>query len=180
VTNVPGDFVECGVGNGRSLTLLCHYAAEQGRRVYGYDSFEGFPAPSREDTSTRNPRKGEWNHISVATTTWVLRHAGFSTDWIAENVELRKGFFNETVSQHTNAISFLHIDADLYQSYVDALPLYRLVSPGGVILFDDYGLDEWPGATKAVDEFVAREGLELQYEATMSRHYVIKPSVPQK
>ena len=37
--------------------------------------------------------------------------------------------------------------------------LYDRVSPGGVIIIDDY--DYWEGSRKAVDEFVAERGLRL-------------------
>jgi hypothetical protein len=33
--------------------------------------------------------------------------------------------------------------------------LYEKVVPGGLIMFDEYRDDRWPGATKAIDEFFA-------------------------
>ena len=49
-------------------------------------------------------------------------------------------------------ISFLNIDTDLYEPCVTALEkLYPLVSPGGVVLLDNYNV--FPGETKAVDEY---------------------------
>jgi len=33
------------------------------------------------------------------------------------------------------------------------------LSVGGLILFDEYGFDDWPGETKAADEFLAENDM---------------------
>ncbi len=45
--NVPGDVVECGVGNGRSFLDLayCIRVTGSSKHIWGFDSFEGFPPP---------------------------------------------------------------------------------------------------------------------------------------
>src|SRR5438128_9466954 len=54
---VPGDIVECGVEEGASLLMLA--ALTEGgrfpRRVWGFDSFEGLPAPAPQDEPEREP-----------------------------------------------------------------------------------------------------------------------------
>lgn len=66
VRGVPGDYVECGVGRGRSLLIVAALNAllepEAGgrRKLWAYDSFQGFPEPTPEDRSHRNPMAGEW------------------------------------------------------------------------------------------------------------------------
>ncbi len=50
--------------------------------------------------------------------------------------------------------SLIHFDCDLYRPTKIALEyLWPLVSKGGVVLFDEYSIKEWPGETKAVDEY---------------------------
>ncbi len=50
----------------------------------------------------------------------------------------------------------MHVDVDLYRPTRDTVEFfYPRLSPGGVILFDDYGSAMCPGAARAVDEFVA-------------------------
>ena len=40
-------------------------------------------------------------------------------------------------------ITLLQLDGDLYQSYMDSLTiLFPLVSPGGIVVFDDFTLAE--------------------------------------
>ena len=36
------------------------------------------------------------------------------------------------------------------------------MATGGVMILNDYGSAHYPGVTRAVDEFVAREGLRLR------------------
>ena len=31
------------------------------KKIYGYDSFEGFPEPNIKDSSFRKPKKGDWS-----------------------------------------------------------------------------------------------------------------------
>lgn len=61
INKVEGVFVECGYGYGRSFTVLSHFANKFKKKIYGFDSFAGFPQISRQDDhSPRNPIKGEW------------------------------------------------------------------------------------------------------------------------
>ena len=51
-------------------------------------------------------------------------------------------------------ISLLHLDVDLYEPTLAALKaFYPLVVPGGLVVFDEYGLVEWPGESKAAEEY---------------------------
>ena len=84
------------------------------------------------------------------------------------NVKLIKGFFNESLTKYPgDKIAILHIDGDLYQSYKDCLGmLYKYVSRGGIVVFDDFLLvsyegESFPGARKAVSEFLEKENLIL-------------------
>ena len=42
-----------------------------------------------------------------------------------------------------------HIDVDIYQSVRDCISfIYPRLSPGGFMIFDDYGFPKLPGCTK--------------------------------
>ena len=178
-----GDVVECGVGRGVTLLMwatLCH--EEKGeRRIWGFDSFEGFPDPTAEDDSERKPQKGEWNVGTIRDMHKMLVNAGFADLWLRTRVTLVKGFFKESLAKYTgDKIALLHIDADLYQSYKTVLEeLYDKVQPGGVIAFDEYmGSFEhhgFPGAKKAVDEFFADKDVTIQRDETFGKYFVVKP-----
>ena len=36
----------------------------ESKKIFGFDSFCGFPNPTKEDRSPRNPKKGDWNILS--------------------------------------------------------------------------------------------------------------------
>ncbi len=178
IKNVPGNIVECGVGRGRSFLYLSSLAFFENnkRHLFGFDSFEGFPEPKKEDNSFRNPKKGEWSGTSTHDILNKLKTAGLSADYIKNNISLIKGFFDKTLSSYSaGPIALLHIDADLYDSYKCALEtLYSKVSKGGLVLFDEYSTEEWPGATKAVNDFFGEKSKNIKYDSTVKKYYYIK------
>ena len=66
-----------------------------------------------------------------------------------------KGVFPETsVSVSTKKFSFVHLDANLYQTTLDALEFFwpRMTS-GGRVVCHDYNTNSMPGIKKAFSEF---------------------------
>ena len=183
IAQVEGSVVECGVGPGYSLAKLSILVREEGRgrQIWGFDSFEGFPDPSPEDRGTRDTRKGDWGSTSVGHVHGILAHAGFDRHFVRQQVTLVKGFFEDTLHKYRGGpIAFLHVDVDLYQSYKTCLEeLYPRVAPGGVVLFDEYlnTLDhlKWPGAQKAIDEFLGENVSLIQRDKGYGKYYLIKP-----
>lgn len=177
VEKVPGAIVECGVGKGRTFLFFTHLASREGkgRMVWGFDSFGGFPEPAPEDDSARKPRKGEWSGTSSDDILRILRVAGVSADFIRTKVRLIAGYFDKSLAAYDGSpIALLHIDADLYQSYRDVFTVLEpLVVSGGVILFDEYNEERWPGASKAVDEYLLETGRTLKTTSS-GKYYVIK------
>lgn len=179
VAGVEGDVVECGVGKGRTFLILAHLASEEGkfpRALWGFDSFHGFPPPSPEDSSPRNPKEGDWSNTSVSHVLSLIKDAGIKKEFIDGNIKLMPGFFHETLKKFPERpIVLLHIDADLYRSYKDALTaLFPKVAKGGVVLFDEYREEKWPGATKAIDEYFSGSGYALQRDSISGKYYLVK------
>ncbi|RLQ20773.1 hypothetical protein DWB85_16125 [Seongchinamella sediminis] len=179
VQSVEGDIVECGVsiGHGALLfTLLSDYINVP-RVYYGFDSFEGFPAPVEKDESTPIKGQGFWAN-PPDTVLKVLRDGRIKEEVIHERIRLMKGWFDETIPQHKGKIALLHLDCDLYESYKLSLELlYDKVQPGGVIMFDEYNDSRWPGATKAIDEFFEGKEEVIQPHAKCTwKYYVVKSS----
>ena len=143
-------FVECGVAQGGSLSLMAHWA--ETNPVYGFDSFEGMPALTTEDEGSGekwvNYNCSKYGEAAVADT--------FSMVGVdLGRVNLVKGFFEDTLmdsAKEIGPISILRLDNDWYQSTKFCLEaLYDQVVSGGVIIIDDYGT--FKGCKKAVDEF---------------------------
>lgn len=177
IRNVNGGIVECGVAYGGSLAILGALAKQEGRerRIYGLDSFEGFPEPTAEDKSEyRIIIKGEYGDATEEKIKKLFQ--------VLELPEptLIKGFLEETAKSFKNQvdkIAFLHIDTDLYSAYkVTLKELFDKVAQGGIVLFDEYDEPTFPGATKAVNEFFANINYQLQKFKFIDtyKYYVIK------
>jgi hypothetical protein len=151
-----GMALEFGVFEGRSLTVIVE--ARKGREVYGFDSFQGLPEDYRP-------------HV---------RQGAFALDQrpAVEGAELVVGWFDETLpgflEAHPGPVDFLHVDGDLYSSAVTVLTQVgpRLLA-GSVIIFDQFF--NWPGweqdgEFRAWQEYLARSGTKVRYEAYTSNN----------
>ncbi len=186
VKHIPGDIVECGVGEGDSFldwAVTTFFEGPAERHIWGFDSFEGFPEPSKEDLrnqSTTETKKGD-AAVPMEVVQNKLAMVGLPKDWLSIRTTLVKGFFENTLHKYTGIkIALLHLDADLYQSYKTVLhEFYPKVVPGGLVVFDEYlGQMEainWPGAKKAVDEYFADKPVKIERDELYNKYYLIKP-----
>lgn len=179
ISNIDGDIVECGVGKGRSFTMLAYLTALEGksRTLWGFDSFEGFPEPSIEDKSPRNPRRGEWKKLTQEMVYKLLSETGLDDKFITSNVRVVKGFFKDTMPRcDVEKISFLNLDVDLYDSYKVCLEkLFPRVAKGGVVLFDEYDdAHKFPGAKRAIDEYFQNTPWAILQDNVYGKYYIIK------
>ena len=168
---VPGDIVELGVFRGAGLmtwaNLLESYCiGDRTKVVFGFDNWTGFSGFSPEDGETVDEAHKVVGGFSAADYLEQLKDAIaiFDDDrfipW-KPRIKLVKGDIEETVPEFVkeNAgvrFSLIHFDCDLYRPTKIALEhFWPLLSRGGVMLFDEYGIHDWPGETRAVDEFFA-------------------------
>jgi hypothetical protein len=176
--DVPGAIVECGVGRGASFTALVLMAQAEGRdrEVWGFDSFQGFPTPSPEDASPKSRRKGELFFGTRDDVARAILGSDVDERFFTTHCHLVPGFFEDSLRHFSgDRIAFLHLDVDLYRSYTTCLTaLYPKVSPGGVVLFDEYADDTYPGARKAIDEFFGAAVRDLRTDPYMNNRYLIK------
>jgi hypothetical protein len=153
-----------------ALTLLRLDAAD--RDLYLFDTFAGMPPPTEEDSFSAydgyNPMRhwrrrrrsgGEnaWHRVPVED----VRAAVLSTGYPAERVQLVKGRVEDTLPDGAPAeIAVLRLDTDWYESTKHELEhMYPRLSPGGVLILDDYG--HYEGARRAVDEYFEASGERL-------------------
>lgn len=182
IKHLDGDVVECGVGFGHTLLLLLHQTYVEGRKrtLWAFDSFEGFPEPSPEDKSDRNPKKGEWKVITQADLDDIFfRRCGMPSE-ARKLLKITKGYFNDTLpTSPVEKIALLHLDVDLYDSYKVCLDnLWGKVQVGGIVLFDEYKQKDtqkvFPGAARAIDEFFSDKKQNIQYDAEFDKYYLVK------
>ncbi len=175
--NVEGRIVECGVGPGRSIfafSLLTQFVTRP-REIWGFDTFEGMPQPTAEDGEANSNMAGVWrfqqDHVAG-----LLRHNGLNPEFIQDNIRFVPGLLEDTLPRYDGGpIAFLHLDVDFYESYKTALELlWPHVAEGGIVAFDEYLQDAWPGATQAIDEFFADRLEEVVKSDIADRYYVVK------
>lgn len=156
--DIQGDLVECGCARGGSAALLGLTLRQMKahRAIWLFDSFQGLPAPTREDPDFTIAEL--YTGTCVGTLEEVRRL--FAELDIIEDTHFVEGLFQDTLARvSVPAIALLHLDGDWYESVKVCLDrLYDKVVPGGVIQFDDYGT--WKGARKAVDEFIERRNIK--------------------
>jgi len=181
VEKIEGDIVECGVGWGRSLLHLLYLIQLEAkdRNVWAFDSFEGFPEPTAEDRSERNVKKGEWRS-DIKLIQKMLSEAGLTEDFLKSKLIIIKGFFDESLKNYRGGkIALLHIDVDIYKSYVSVLnQLYDKIEKGGIIIFDEYintnEIIKFPGAKKAIDDFfTGREEIIIR-DKIYGKYFAVK------
>lgn len=159
--DVPGDVAECGVFKGGSLMAIALYLKDNGlgKHVYGLDSFRGFDGSVQKDielggAQDREKRVGGFEATSLAHVRAKL--VGLR---LLDTITLVPGYFADTLETLPSAnFSFVHLDCDIYDSYKQTLGyFYPRMSPGGIILFDEYNDPPWPGCNLAVDKFLAEK-----------------------
>ena len=148
---IPGDFVELGCYRGDTSLLLGKLLSshpDREKRLWLYDSFQGLPAKSPEDSSVAGDefKQGE---LFVTKNFVVTR---FKKSGLKIPI-IKKAFFNDlSPADLPEKISFAFLDGDLYDSIKVSLKLidHRIFGP---IIVHDYNNEKLPGVAKAVDEW---------------------------
>ncbi len=150
VVEVPGDTVECGVFEGAGSYLICRSVIDtnHSRTHFMFDTFEGLSAP-----------------VAMDGTYWKEGHLSCSLEKAKANladldkISWKKGMIPTRFEEvQDRAFAFVHIDVDLYEPTRDSIRFfYPRMNQGGIIVCDDYGFTTCPGATLAIDEFLAEK-----------------------
>ena len=150
--HTPGTlWLEFGVASGNTINYISKFTNET---VYGFDSFEGLPEKWRDGFE-----KGAFDRNG-------------NLPEVNNNVELIKGWFNETlldfITKQSKKVSFIHMDADLYSStkyILDTLKDY--IDTDCIVVFDELvnysGFDGDTGELKAFYEFITENKVEYSW-----------------
>lgn len=145
--NLPGSVAELGVYKGGTALLFTRIlAGAMPKPLHLFDTFTGMPTT---DPIHDLHKTGDFDDASEAAVRTLL--AGYPL------AQFHVGFFPDTASGlESESFCFVHVDADIRRSVLDACAFFmpRLV-PGGVMVFDDYGFESCPGAKQAVEEYFA-------------------------
>jgi hypothetical protein len=170
---IEGDIVECGVYKGGSMMTVAYTLLsmnEKNRHLWLYDTFEGMTPPDDIDkdfqgrtalqqlqSSQKEAQESIWCYSSLEDVQKAMELPGYPKD----KIHFIKGKVEDTLpSQSPKKIALLRLDTDWYQStYHSLVHLFPCLSPGGVLIIDDYG--HWQGARQAVDNYIKENNIKL-------------------
>lgn len=172
---VKGSIVECGVYKGFGLMAWANMSAvlepaNLTRRIYGFDTFVGFPSVGEKDKNDiMQPEEGQLNSssydelnelIGIYDSNRFLGHVN--------KVQLIKGDVTKTIpafiekNKHL-VISLLFLDMDLYEPTRMAIEhFFPRMPKGAIIAFDELDNPIWPGETLALMKSIGIGKLKLR------------------
>ncbi|MEM1368140.1 MAG: TylF/MycF/NovP-related O-methyltransferase [Cyanobacteria bacterium P01_H01_bin.15] len=158
--HVDGDFVECGVLTGFSFGVVSQYLdfAKINKSLYLYDTFQGIPEQyNSENRSNQYYEQLNAEDDDAIFKTAQKRFANFP------NVHLIRGIVPDTFAEACpKKVAFLHLDMNSAASEIAALEiLFDKVTPGGLIVFDDYGWSGYRAQKEAEDVFMSQRGYNI-------------------
>lgn len=161
---IEGDIVEFGCFIGTTSLfirrLLDAYGQSDKRRFYAYDSFEGLPAKTSQDTSAAG--------VDFQAGALAVSKKQFLHEFHKANLKppiTHKAWFEELApSQLPNQIAFAFLDGDFYDSILISLQsVWPRLLAGAMIAIDDYKRETLPGVERAVQKFIADKPIKLTY-----------------
>ncbi len=176
VLEVKGSIIECGVNHGYGTMSWCKFSSilepvNLTRRVYGFDTFGGFPSVSSKDRSSQSLHVKQGD-LSVDTKAELEKLADIhdSTRFLGHvpKLTLIKGDATETIPKFIEeqphlVVSLLFMDFDLYEPTRVALECFLPRMPkGAVVAFDELDNPLWPGETQAMLEFLQKYSFRLK------------------
>lgn len=171
--DIPGDIVECGVWKGGSMMAVARTLVQlqnNHRNLYLFDTFEGMTPPSSKDISFTgalasnmldHALKGGQDSVWCCASLEEVKRTVTSTGYDSKKIHFVKGKVEDTLpNQAPHTIALLRLDTDWYESTrQELIHLFPRLSPGGVIIIDDYG--HWQGARQAVDEYLQEHKIKI-------------------
>ena len=132
------------------------------RKIYGFDTFKGFPTLSEKDESQSNThiKKGDL-YANSYDELLKLSNIHDSTRFLGHipKVELIRGDAVKTIPKFIDenphlVVSLLFLDFDLYEPTAVALNNFVPCMPKkSIIVFDELNNPLWPGETRAMFEY---------------------------
>ena len=172
---VKGSVVECGVFRGFGLMSWAKLSTilepeNLTRRIYGFDTFAGFPSVSDEDLGGGG--RGEVGGLEAPSfdelQSLIKQYDRDRFLGHIPKVELVKGDISLTapafIQSHPHlVVSLLFIDCDLFDPTKAAIEAFVPRMPkGSIIAFDELDNPIWPGETLAALEAIGLKNLRLR------------------
>lgn len=148
-STLSGSVAELGVYRGDFARRINEAFSD--RKLYLFDTFEGFVESDLKDEMSKSLGKRHFANTSIDL---VLSKMPYP-----QNCVIKKGWFPQSASDdeilEKEQFCFVNLDADLYEPILSGLKFFypKMVS-GGVILIHEYFSNGYVGVRKAVSEFM--------------------------
>ncbi len=159
---VPGDFVECGVHTGILSGTIAHWTnfrALHDRRLWLLDTFDGLPDDqlSESERATGLQKYNEEYRGADGLANIEAKFRGFA------NVRVVPGAVPGTLAQvAADRVAYLSLDMNIALPEIAAAEFFwPRLSPGGIVLLDDYNWMAHVNQKRAFDAFAAARGLRV-------------------
>mgnify|MGYP001191354885 FL=1 len=148
IKDKKGEVIEIGVWRGGSACLIAEKCKVLGlnNKIYAADTFQGLVKASDKDGTYQGGEHADTSENIVIDLAKKMN---------LDNLVLLKGIFpDETAHSIKNLkFKFCHIDVDIYNSAKDVFNwVWKKMTVGGGVVFDDYGGLLTDGVSKFVDE----------------------------
>lgn len=154
-----GDLMEVGVWRGGTGAVIAAQSARliPSAQVFLCDTFTGVVKTGAQDTIYED---GMHADTSAEIVQELLGQLGLN------NAVVLQGIFPEQTADRIQdrRFRFCHVDVDVYQSAKDVCEwLWPRLVPGGLVVFDDYGMRGTEGVQRFVNEWRVRDDLTFLY-----------------
>jgi O-methyltransferase len=158
---IDGDILEVGVWRGGTGCIMAARAQMIGRKgeVFLCDTFRGVVKAGASDP---NYSGGEHADTDIEIVNQLL------ADTNVHNCIILQGIFPDETGPviASRRFSLCHIDVDVYESARDVFDwVWPRMSPGGAVVFDDYGFRGCIGITMLAEDLRARQDLVFIHNA---------------
>lgn len=183
-THATLDFAECGCWKGHSTWVIASIMSDSHStgKLHVFDSFEGGLSDKVEEDLDPDQVLSD-DDIEKEKLTFASAESEVA-DNLSEFdfVRFYKGWIPERFSEvEERKFAFVHLDVDLYEPTRDGLEFFfPRLAEGGAIVIDDYNFAQFPGARKAVDQFLEQNPSVFFYAVPTGGAFLIKQAIKEK
>ena len=146
--SVPGAAAELGVYRG--FFARCINRLLPGRKLYLFDSFEGFGSEANASAAFQAAHK----NTAAEKVLSMMPHP--------EQVTVKPGFFPESLDGLEDRFCLVSLDVDFYQTTLDGLRYFwPRLEEGGYLMLHDWGSPALPGVAEALRYYEQEIGRQI-------------------
>lgn len=165
---IEGNVIECGVYRGGSLTKIVKELRKQkvNKWVFGLDTFKGFPYYDVKEKylfDKHDFRDNNYTFVKMAMKFHKIHNV----------ILMKENFIDSFKKLRDKSFSFVNLDCDLYQSYVECIEfLLPRLRGGGIMFFHDYNSKTVKRSNEAIEKYFRKDDLVILKPKSA---YYVKP-----